>query len=62
MFTGILCEADSYDCKPQREEYFYDVGFYKYHEAYHLLEFDNEKQILSEAYSIYRKLKREGNW
>ena len=57
-----LCEADSYDCKPQREEYFYDVGFYKYHEAYHLLEFDNEKQILSEAYSIYRKLKREGNW
>ena len=38
------------------------LGFYKYHEAYHLLEFDNEKQILSEAYSIYRKLKREGNW
>ncbi len=30
--------------------------------SYHLLEFDNEKQILSEAYSIYRKLKREGNW
>ena len=57
-----LMMADSYYCKPQREEYFYDVGFYKYHEAYHLLEFDNEKQILSEAYSIYRKLKREGNW
>ena len=57
-----LCEADSYDCKPQREEYFYDVGYYKYHEAYHLLEFDNERQILSDAYSIYRKLKREGNW
>ena len=32
------------------------------HREKNILEFDNEKQILSEAYSIYRKLKREGNW
>lgn len=41
-----LMMADSYYSKPQREEYFVDSGFYKYHEAYHLLKFANEKQIL----------------
>ena len=34
-----LMMADSYYSKPQREEYFVDSGFYKYHEAYHLLRF-----------------------
>ena len=34
-----LMMADSYYSKPQREEYFVDSGFYKYHEAYHLLKF-----------------------
>ncbi len=28
-----------------------DSGFYKYHEAYHLLKFANEKQILEKAYN-----------
>ena len=32
-----LMMADSYYSKPQTEEYFADSGFYKYHEAYHLL-------------------------
>ena len=32
-----LMGTDSYYSKPQREEYFVDSGFYKYHEAYHLL-------------------------
>ena len=32
-----LMRGESYYSKPQREEYFVDSGFYKYHEAYHLL-------------------------
>jgi len=47
---------------PQKEEFFYDAGYYKYHEAYHLLEYPNEKQILSDAYTMYRQLRKEGNW
>lgn len=34
-----LMSAGSYYSKPQREEYFVDSGFYKFHEAYHLLRF-----------------------
>ena len=48
-----LMGTDSYYSKPQREEYFVDSGFYKYHEAYHLLKFANEKQILEKAYADY---------
>ena len=51
--------ADSYYSKPQREEYFVDSGFYKYHEAYHLLKFSNEKQILEKAYNEYLELKKK---
>lgn len=47
-----LMGTDSYYSKPQREEYFVDSGFYKYHEAYHLLKFANEKQILEKAYAV----------
>ena len=50
--------ADSYYSKPQREEYFVDSGYYKFHEAYHLLKFANEKQILERAYNEYVDLKR----
>ena len=53
-----LMMADSYYSKPQREEYFVDSGFYKYHEAYHLLKFSNEKQILEKAYNEYLELKK----
>ncbi|MBP3205179.1 MAG: NUDIX hydrolase, partial [Lachnospiraceae bacterium] len=38
-----LMTSDSYYSKPQREEFFVDSGYYKYHEAYHLLKFANEK-------------------
>lgn len=55
-----LMVADSYYSKPQREEYFVDSGFYKYHEAYHLLRFPNEKQILEKAYREYNELKKSG--
>ena len=57
-----LMMADSYYSKPQREEYFLDSGFYKYHEAYHLLKFSNEKQILEKAYNEYIELKRNNMW
>ncbi len=57
-----LMSADSYYSKPQREEYFVDSGYYKYHEAYHLLKFSNERQMLEEAYHRYRYLKRNGKW
>ena len=57
-----LMMADSYYSKPQREEYFMDSGYYKYHEAYHLLKFSNEKQILEMAYEEYMTLKRSNLW
>ncbi len=45
-----LMRSGSYFSKPQREEFFMDSGYYKYHEAYHLLKFPNEKHILEKAY------------
>lgn len=57
-----LMMSDSYYSKPQREEYFVDSGYYKYHEAYHLLKFSNEKQILEKAYNEYLNLKKAGLW
>ncbi len=57
-----LMMSDSYYSKPQREEYFLDSGYYKYHEAYHLLKFPNEKQILEQAYAEYSELKRNSQW
>ena len=57
-----LMMAESYYSKPQREEFFLDSGFYKYHEAYHLLKFANEKQILEKAYGEYQELKKSNLW
>ena len=57
-----LMIADSYYSKPQKEEYFTDSGYYKYHEACHLLKFSNEKQILEQAYNSYLELKKENMW
>ena len=58
----FLMMADSYFSKPQREEFFMDSGYYKYHEAYHLLKFSNEKQILEKGYEAYVELKRSNLW
>ena len=44
------------------KEYFEDSGYYKYHEAYHLLRFPNERQILEDAYQQYIELKKAGLW
>lgn len=57
-----LMTAENYYSKPQREEYFVDSGYYKYHEAYHLLKFANERTILEKAYSEYRYLKENNLW
>ena len=57
-----LMMADSYYSKPQREEYFTDSGYYKYHEAFHLLKFTNERQILEKAYGEYMNLKKNNLW
>lgn len=55
-----LMRADNYYSKPQREEFFVDSGYYKYHEAWHLLKFANERNILQKAYARYQELnKRE---
>ena len=57
-----LMMSDSYYSKPQREEFFVDSGYYKYHEAYHMLKYSNEKQMLEKAYSEYIDLKRSVLW
>ena len=57
-----LMMGDSYYSKPQREEFFVDSGYYKYHEAYNLLKFNNEKQILEKAYNEYKKKKKSNLW
>ena len=57
-----LMMAESYYSKPQREENFVDSGYYKFHEAYHLLKFANEKQILEKAYYEYLNLKKSNLW
>lgn len=57
-----LMMSDSYYSRPQREEYFMDSGYYKFHEAYHMLKFANEKQILEQAYNEYVDLKKSNLW
>ena len=55
----FLMKSFNYYSKPQKSEFFEDSGYYKYHEAYHLLYFENEKHILEKAYSEYKKMLRE---
>lgn len=57
-----LMMAGSYHSKPQREEYFVDSGYYKFHEAYHLLKFSNERHILEMAYAEYEDLRKANLW
>ncbi len=57
-----LMSSRSFYSKPQKEEYFCDSGYYKYHEAYHLLKFPNERQILEDAYAEYLRLRKARLW
>ena len=45
-----LMTTSAFYCKPQADEFFTDVGFYKQHEAYHLLKFHDERRIMKRAY------------
>ena len=58
----FLMSANSFYCKPQSEEFFADAGYYKFHEAYHLLKFNDERQILKKAYQEYTALNRDKNY
>lgn len=51
-----LMVTDSFDCKPQAEEFFVDAGFYKQHEASYLLKFHDEKQVMRRAFMEYNQL------
>jgi len=51
----FLMSTNSYYVKPQAEEFFADAGFYKRHEAEHLLKFYDEKQIMRKAFAEYDK-------
>ena len=53
-----LMSADSFYCKPQSEEFFADAGFYKFHEAYHFLKFNDERQMLKRAFLEYADIKK----
>jgi len=57
-----LMRGESFYSKPQREEYFVDSGFYKFHEAWHLLKFANERKILEQAYEEYQELRKCNLW
>ena len=57
-----LMTADNYNSRPQREEFFVDSGYYKFHEIYHLLRFSNEKQIVEKAYQEYLEMRSQGLW
>lgn len=53
--------ANSFHYKPQAEEFFADAGFYKQHEAYYLLKFHDEKQIMRRAYLEYLDMRNKEN-
>ena len=55
-FHWYLMVTDSFDCKPQAEEFFVDAGFYKQHEASYLLKFHDEKQMMRRAFMEYNQL------
>ena len=57
-----LMSAENYHSRPQKEEYFVDSGYSKFHEVYHLLRFANEKQIVEKAYHEYLELKKANLW
>lgn len=58
----FLMVSESFYCKPQAEEFFTDAGFYKQHEAYHLLKFHDEKQIMRKAYKEYNEYRKNKEW
>lgn len=58
----FLMMGENYYSKPQKKEFFTDSGYYKYHEAYYLLKYDNERNIMEAAYKRYTELRKDGLW
>ena len=56
----VFDEADSYFSVTTRN--IFSTRYYKFIEAYHLLKFPNEKQILEKAYNEYLYLKKSNLW
>ncbi len=54
--------AETFECKPQAEEFFTDAGYYKQHEAYHLLKFHDEKMIMRKAFKEYNDYRKGIDW
>lgn len=52
----FLMTADSMESTPQKEEHFFESGYYSYEEVIRLLKFQNEKNIVKKAYSEYRNM------
>jgi len=57
-----LMTAQDFFSRPQQEEYFTDSGYYKYHEAYHLMKYTNERRILVKACQLYQEMMQDGSW
>ena len=57
-----LMKSYNFHTKPQREEYFVDAGYYKFYEAYHLIKFADEKQMLKKAYDEYVEMRKNNQW
>mgnify|MGYP000438238477 CR=1 FL=1 len=52
VYWYLMAASSYYSPAPERR-IFCRFRFYKFHEAYHLLRFSNEKQILEKAYNEY---------
>lgn len=57
-----LMKSSNFYTKPQREEYFVDAGYYKFYEAYHLIKFADERQMLKKAYDEYVEMRKNNEW
>lgn len=57
----FLMNSSSYYSTPQLEEHFKDSGYYKQHEAYHLLKFNDEKQIMRKAFLEYNNYNKSNS-
>jgi len=57
-----LMKSFNFYTKPQREEFFIDSGYYKLYEAYHLVKFKDEREILKKAYYTYVEMRKNNEW
>ena len=51
-----LMTADNAESTPQKEEHFFESGYYSYDDCIRLLKFQNEKNIVKKAYFEYQNM------